>query len=285
MALTRKIVLEATAAEVWDKVATGPGLSSWWVPHEVDPRKGGIARADFGGGTIAEGRVRTYQPGRRIVYGGEAAADEVGGKPKKFDAGPTLEFSITQNGGDPEEFTDAPFRGIGDVRGHRRRPGRPRTLLQFRQTGFPEEGQEVYEEGWDFFFYNLTQYFTHFRGRAPSTANALVMHQSTPREGFDVLSKALGLDDPDAVEEGKELKLSPRGRDSIEGVVDLRMSGTHIEAIGLRNEEGLLRAMSDETCGGAVFEYEYVVDPPPDFVSRARKVGTEWQGWLEQQFA
>lgn len=284
MALTRKIVLEATAAEVWDKVATGPGLSSWWVPHEVVPRKGGVARADFGGGTIAEGRIRTYEPGKRIVYGGEAAAQDVGGEPKKLDESPTLEFSISQKGG-PEDFADAPFTGIGDVRGHRRRPGRPRTVLNFRQNGFVEEGQEVFEEGWDFFFYNLTQYFTHFRGRTALTATALVLHQRSPREGFDVLSKALGIDDPDAVEEGKELRLSPRGRDPIEGVVDLRMSGAHIEALGIRNKEGLLRAMSDESCGGSVFRYEYVVDPPPDLVSHVNDVGNEWQGWLDQQFA
>src|SRR5687767_2766455 len=117
MALTRKIVLEATAAEVWDMVATGPGLSSWYVPHEIVPRKGGIARADFGGGTIVEGRIRTYEPGKRIVYGGEAAAQEVGGEPRRLDPGPTLEFSISQNGEGPEEFADAPFRGLGDVRG------------------------------------------------------------------------------------------------------------------------------------------------------------------------
>ena len=285
MALTRKIVLDATAAEVWDKIATGPGLSTWWVPHEVVPRKGGVARADFGGGTIAEGRIHTYDPGRRIIYGGEAASQDVGGEPKTLDQSPTLEFWINEDGGDPEDFVDAPFRGIGDVRGHRRRPGSSRTLLNFRQNGFVEEGQEVYEEGWDFYFYNLTQYFTHFRGRTSLTATALVLHQSSPREGFDVVSKALGIDDPDAVEEGKELRLSPRGRDPIEGVVDLRMSGAHIEALGIRNNQGLLRAMSDESCGGAVLNYEYVVDPPPDLVSRVRDVGRGWQGWLEQQFA
>jgi uncharacterized protein YndB with AHSA1/START domain len=285
MALTRRIVLEATAAEVWDKVATGPGLSSWYVPHELEPRKGGVARADFGGGTIAEGRIRTYEPGRRIVYAGEAAAQDLGGEPKALAESPTLEFAISQNGGDPEGFADVPFRGIGDVRGFGRRPGSARTVLNFRQDGFPEEGQEVFEEGWDFYFYNLTQYFTHFRGKTPQTATALVLHQRSPREGFDVLSKALGIDDPDAVEEGKELRLAPRGRDAIEGVVDLRFSGAHIEAVGIRDEAGLLRAMSDETCGGAIFRYEYVVDPPPDFGARARDVGQEWQGWLEQQFA
>ena len=284
MALTRKIVLEATPAEVWDAVATGPGLSSWWVPHEIEPRKGGHARADFGGGTVAEGRIQVYEPGRRIVYAGEAAADDVGAKPKKLREKPTMEFTISANG-TPEEFADAPFRGIGDVRGHRRRPGRPRTVLHFRQTGFPEVAQEVFEEGWDFNFYNLTQYFTHFRGKTAVTSAAISLHQKTPREGIEILSKALGLKDPDAVEEGKELRLKPKGRGAIEGVVDLRMSAKHIEAIGVRNEEGLMRAMSDETCGGAVFKWEYVVDPPPDFAARVRGVNEDWQGWIEQQFA
>ena len=53
MALFRKLLLDATPAQVWDAVATGPGWSSWYAPSELEPREGGIGRTDFGGGTYS----------------------------------------------------------------------------------------------------------------------------------------------------------------------------------------------------------------------------------------
>ena len=47
------------------------------------------------------------------------------------------------------------------------------------------------------------------------------------------------------------------------GIVDLKMSDPHLEAIGIRFPDGFLRATSDETCGSMLNFYQYVVDPPP----------------------
>jgi hypothetical protein len=35
---------------VWEAIATGPGITSWFVPHQVEERQGGIVRMDFGPG-------------------------------------------------------------------------------------------------------------------------------------------------------------------------------------------------------------------------------------------
>lgn len=281
MALTRKIVLDATPAEVWDKIATGPGLSSWFVPHELEPRKGGLGRADFGGGTYAEGRVLVYEPGKRIVFGSERAARDIGAEPEP-ETGARMEFWIGDGAADPEDFPGGPFRGLGDVRGRRLKPGRPRTVLYFRQTGFPEEGQEVYEDGWDLNFYTLTQYFKHFRGRTALTTSAMTIAPVERKEAFATVAKALGVDGD--ADEGDKLAVRAAGREAIEGVVDLRMSASHLEALTVRNDSKVLRLAADEACGVALTRFEYVVNPPPDF-ARLRDDAGDLQGWLEQQFA
>ena len=64
----RSIELEVdvvgTPEEVWRAIATGPGISSWYVPHEVEEREGGAATASFGPGPEMQvtGRVVRLGP-------------------------------------------------------------------------------------------------------------------------------------------------------------------------------------------------------------------------------
>jgi uncharacterized protein YndB with AHSA1/START domain len=73
---SRKIELEVevpgTPEEVWRAIATGPGISSWYVPHTVEEREGGAASASFGAGPEMQitGRVAAWEPPRRIVFDG-----------------------------------------------------------------------------------------------------------------------------------------------------------------------------------------------------------------------
>ncbi len=43
-----EIEVPGTPEEVWRAIATGPGITSWYVPHEVEEREGGAALASFG---------------------------------------------------------------------------------------------------------------------------------------------------------------------------------------------------------------------------------------------
>ena len=43
-----EIEVVGTPEEVWQAIATGPGISSWYVPHTVEEREGGTAVAAFG---------------------------------------------------------------------------------------------------------------------------------------------------------------------------------------------------------------------------------------------
>lgn len=47
---------------VWEAIATGPGISSWFVPTEVEERNGGAIKANFGPGMESESTVTEWNP-------------------------------------------------------------------------------------------------------------------------------------------------------------------------------------------------------------------------------
>lgn len=48
----REVALDATPEQVWEAIATGPGLSTWFMPMELDP---------------GSGMVEAWEPGRRLA--------------------------------------------------------------------------------------------------------------------------------------------------------------------------------------------------------------------------
>jgi uncharacterized protein YndB with AHSA1/START domain len=64
------VEVDGTPEEVWRAVATGPGISSWYVPHEVEEREGGRASASFGPGPEmqVEAVVAAWDPPHRILF-------------------------------------------------------------------------------------------------------------------------------------------------------------------------------------------------------------------------
>lgn len=114
---------------MWDAVATGPGISAWFVPNEVEPRAGGASTQRFGGGFDVTGRVTAWEPGKRFAYG--SAEPPTGGADFAFD------FLVEGRDGGG-------------------------TVLRFVQSGFLDGGWEgeydSLDRGWDLFFHNLRSY-------------------------------------------------------------------------------------------------------------------------------
>ena len=48
--LSHEIEVDASPEEVWEAIATGPGVDSWFMGrNEIEPRVGGATRMDLGG--------------------------------------------------------------------------------------------------------------------------------------------------------------------------------------------------------------------------------------------
>ena len=164
----RSIELEfevvGTPDEVWRAIATGPGISSWYVPHIVEEREGGSATASFGAGPEMQiaGRVVAWEPPQRIVFdGGEGV--------------PGLAF---------EWMVEA------------RRGGT--CIVRLVNTGFGSgaDWDAQYDglaEGWPLFLFNLQLHLQHFGGQSASSMLPMAMWTGPRDEVWPRIMGLLGL--------------------------------------------------------------------------------------------
>ncbi|MGW4639082.1 SRPBCC family protein [Sphaerisporangium sp. NPDC004334] len=201
----KKIELRASAEQVWEAVASGPGLNSWFLGrNEVEPWVGGKAVQFFGDFPV-EATVTAWEPGRRFEFRGAEGED-----------GTFMAFEFLIEG--------------------REQGG---TVLRLVQSGVLGDGWqaevEALERGWDMYLHTLDQYLTHFPGQF-----ALVVFAARPGGGgvepvWSVLERGLGL--PGKVVQGDRVRLTPEGFTPIEGVADYVAP----DFLGVRTGEGLYR--------------------------------------------
>ncbi|HWE61100.1 MAG TPA: SRPBCC domain-containing protein, partial [Chloroflexota bacterium] len=71
----KDVDLDASPEQVWEAVATGPGIDSWYMGHsQVEPSLGGMVRTAIGAGAL-ESIVTHWEPPHRFAYRGHASAD------------------------------------------------------------------------------------------------------------------------------------------------------------------------------------------------------------------
>lgn len=176
-----------TVEQVWRAIATGPGISSWYVPHEVEEVAGGAMTASFGPGMEVEGRVGVWEPPHRITFeGGED--------------GPGLAF---------EWFVEARDGGSCVVR------------LVNSGFGSGEEWDDQYDamtEGWKIFFTNLRLHLEHFAGQAASPALPMGMWECSPDDAWTHLIEQMGF--PVAPNIGASVSTEGVGAPPLVGVVE-----------------------------------------------------------------
>ena len=243
--LRKEIHLDATPEQVWEAVATGPGIATWFVPHTVEEREGGRVGQDFGGGHTDVGVVSAWEPPHRFAY--RAATPPEDGKP---------DYAF--------EFLVEGREGGG-------------TVLRFVQSGFLDgsdwDGEYgSFDAGWTLFLHNLVEYLAHFPGRPVTNVVTVVYTEGGATALWPVLHRALGLDGHPAV--GETLTLRPDGIDPISGVVDI----ANREFLGIRSERGLHRLGAEGEDGCGVSSYHYLYDAAPD----APALTAAWQSWLER---
>src|SRR5215468_4401831 len=65
-----EVEVPGTPEEVWQAIATGPGITSWFVPAEMEHGKDGKPtkmKLDFGGGMVSDATITAYEPPRRLA--------------------------------------------------------------------------------------------------------------------------------------------------------------------------------------------------------------------------
>lgn len=253
MSEDRKIELDVEVVgspeAVWQAIASGPGITSWYVPHAFDEREGAQGTASFGEGPEMQVpfRVAAWEPPHRLkLDGGEGV--------------PGLAF---------EWLIEAREGGS--------------CVVRLVNTGFGDgaEWDEQYdgmEKGWRIFLANLQLHCRHFAGQAAVPMQPLGMWPGDPDAAWTSLTSALGL--PAVSEVGSRVTFAPFD--------DLRLSGT-VTASGPTFVVLLLEEPAPGTgfviaegghggCGISVWAYLY----GPDAAAVAERDKPRWQGWLEK---
>jgi uncharacterized protein YndB with AHSA1/START domain len=161
-----EVEVPGTPEEVWQAIATGPGISSWFVPAEFEERDGKpvAMKLTVGPGIDVGATVTAWEPPQKWV----AQSDGLPGSPPIAN-----EWSVEARGG-----------GICIVR-----------IVQslFASTDDWDNQLEGAAHGWPGFLRTLRIYLTHFRGLRSAVMKWMVPVAGTEAEAWETLTAAVGL--------------------------------------------------------------------------------------------
>ena len=247
-----EVEVPGRAEEVWRAVATGPGISSWYVPHTMEERAGGVATASFGPEPEMQvtGRVAVWEPPHRVVFDGGEGVD-----------GLAFEWTVELHGDDTciVRLVNSGF-GVGDDHD-----------AQF----------EGMTEGWRLFMFNLRLHLEHFAGRTATAVLPMALWAGPREAAWEALSGGLGI--PAALAAGDRIEVAAADAPDLAGtvvdvdprwvalVVDRPAPGTAFLAV-----EG-----DGEAVTVSIWSYLY----GPDGAAAAARDDPRWRQWLTDRAA
>ena len=194
-----------TPEEVWQAIATGPGISAWFVPTKLEEREGGAIVHDFGPGMETEALITAWDPPRR--FAAESKEQMGPGSPTVAD-----EWTVEAKSG-----------GTCRVRV---------VHSWFASTDDWDNQFEDVEKGWPAFFRILRIYLAHFRGQPSEVIALMAMSSESKSAVWDRLLGSLGFA---RLAEGQRVETAhdaPR----LAGIVDRVVDKEH-EELFIRLEE------------------------------------------------
>lgn len=245
-----EIVVPGRPEEVWRAVATGPGISSWYVPHTVDEHEGGAATASFGPEPEMQvtGRVAAWEPPHRVCFDGGEGVE-----------GLAFEWLVEARDG-------------------------ATCVVRLVNTGFGsgQDWDDQYDgmaEGWLLFLLNLRLHLEHFAGQTAKAILPMAMWAGPRHQTWTTLSNALGI--PAAPGVGERIEVSAPDAPALAGTVvdvapwrlalllDQPSPGTALLAV-----EG-----SGDHVSVSIWSYLY----GPEGAAAAERDDPLWRRWLSER--
>lgn len=197
-----EVEVPGTPEEVWRAIATGPGISAWFVPTTSDERQGGQLVCTFGPGMDCPAKITAWQPPKRFVAEGDIGAP---GSPPMAN-----EWSV--------EARTGGFCLVRVVN----------SLVA--STDDWDNLLEGLEQGWPTYFQILRMRLTHFREMPCSSMHLLGFSSESEAVAWTKLGGALGLT---KVAQGQKWT-APAGVPRLTGVVEAVGKGMHPNTVLLR---------------------------------------------------
>ncbi|MFE1963162.1 SRPBCC domain-containing protein [Streptomyces sp. NPDC059479] len=224
--IEQETTLPASPEQVWEAIATGPGINSWFMGrNEVEPREGGIAAMDIGGHR-EEAVITAYEPGKRFAARTHTTAD-----------GRFMAFEYLIEGRD------------GGC-----------TVLRVVQSGLlGDNWQDEYDalrRGWPFHLHTLREYLTHFPGRTGVPVSAMAPSgRWSAQKVRAAFSRGLSLPDPAAV--GARAHAEPADLPPLDGEV----VWSDDERIEVRTTDGIYTFLN---FAGTALMFHHLFGPDTD---------------------
>ena len=237
---------------VWRAVATGPGISSWYVPHTLEERAGGAATASFGPEPEMQitGRVAIWEPPHRVVFDG---GEGVGGL--------TFEWMMEAHGDDA-------------------------CVVRLVNGGFGAGGEHDAQydgmvEGWRLFMLNLCLHLEHFAGQTATASLPMAMWAGPRSEACAALAGGLGI--PSAPAVGDRIEVTAPDAPALAGTV-ADVDPRWVALVLDRPAPGTaFLAVEDDGDHVTVSIWSYLYGP--DGAAAAARDDPRWRQWLAERAA
>ena len=250
-----EVEVPGTPEEVWDAIATGPGISKWFVPAQVEPGVGGKMVLNFGPGMDSASDITEWNAPHRF-----SAINKDG-------LGPNAPEMAT------EWTVEARAGGTCTVRV---------VHSLFADTDEWDNQLGATETGWPSFFVVLRMYLSHYRGLPGAHFQVMAPVAGTTIEAWRALMGRLGLPPLAA---GAKIQ-SQAGTVPLAGIVEKVKPEPHSNEMVVRLDESSPGAAILQTCGfgGQTFFVGsfYFFGPKATEGLRAEKA---WQDWLGKSAA
>ena len=203
--INKEITVDASPEQVWDAIATGPGIDSWFMGrNEVEPRLGGTVSQELFGET-GESTITAWEPLKHLAYRSPEAED-----------GTFMAFELLIEG----------------------RQGSS-TVVRFVHSGALgddwEAEYDALQEGDGMYLLKLAQYVEHFQGRTSRHNVFAVGPQSADYPGvWAAFAGALGVSG--SVSEGDSVRVAVDGLPPADGVVGFVLEP---KFLGVRTDDSL----------------------------------------------
>jgi uncharacterized protein YndB with AHSA1/START domain len=243
-----------TPEAVWQAIATGPGITAWFVPTELEERAKGSITMNFGPGMESNAEIQEWDPPRRFT-----AENNEG-------MGPGAPPMAT------EWTIEAKAGGTCRVRV---------VHSWFASTDDWDRQYESVEKGWPAFFRILQSYLTHFRGQSCTQIQLMAFTPEAKEKAWTAITQPLGLGEAAVGQTVKSSGDAPR----LAGVVE-QTGPTAYPDVTLRLEQpgpGIARLLAMPMGGQVCVSVQLYLygDGARALAAREESV---WRAWLERLF-
>ncbi len=243
-----------TPEDVWQAIATGPGITAWFVPTQVEERVGGKVSFRVMENADSPGHVTAWEPPTRFAYEETAWSES---------APPLATECVVQ----------ARAGGTCVVR---------IVSSLFTESSEWDGEMEGFEAGWPPYFDVLRLYLRHFNGQRCAPLRVMQSTAGSEADVWQRLTAALGLVD---AKHGSPLRRS-HGAPELRGVVERVGSAKQPHEILVRLDAPApgVALLGAYAWGGAVYAAMNLYLYGPEAEAAMQQVGPAWRAWIREQF-